>query len=774
MATELGSAFISVGLGTNKLGAEIKQAFGGAGDVGESAGKEAGSRFGGAIGIAAAAVGALGIGSFFKSAVSGAADLQQSVGAIDSVFQGSAAQMHSWAQSAATDVGLSANEFNELGTLIGSQLKNGGTAMDELAPKTQSLITTGADLASMFGGTTAEAVGALSSALKGERDPIERYGVSLNQAKIDAEAAALGFEKVGGSLSAEANQAATLSLIMQQTSAAHGNFASEADTLAHKQQVLNAQWANGKARIGDALLPAVSGLTGALSSALGPAIDGSVAAIKTLVGGATGLYDLLVKGDFTTAFREAFKVEEDSGLVDFLFDVREAAVDIGGKIKTALSFIGPMFASLSATWGPLLPQIAALVASFSPLNIVFQAIGPVLPQIAGLFQVLALTLGTVLTGALQQLTPIIQGLIGTLSGVLVSIMPVINAMFVVFSEALVDLVPVIMGVLGAVLPLVASLVTQLAPIIVNLVTSILPPLMSIFGNIVTSIGPLITIIAGALIPIIAALLPIVVNVFNTVAQVITSVMQIVQGVIQVVTGLIKGDWENVWTGIQNIFGGIWGAIRAIVSGAITHVGAIISGGMGLVSGYISGALGNIGQFFADTWSNVVDGVSGVIDDVASHFSGLMGSITGAIGNAGSALFSTGASIVQGLIDGIGSMMGSIGRAVINIVPEAIRGPFEDLLGIHSPSRVFRDYGVNIGQGLILGIDGMHKKVASSVTGLVSVPAAPSFTAGSFTPVSAGYTAGGPGVSIGTVHVRDENELARVLSTRQRDALAVYQ
>ena len=62
MATELGSAFRSVGLGTNKLGAEIKQAFGASGDIGEQAGKEAGSRFGGAVGIAAAAIGALGIG----------------------------------------------------------------------------------------------------------------------------------------------------------------------------------------------------------------------------------------------------------------------------------------------------------------------------------------------------------------------------------------------------------------------------------------------------------------------------------------------------------------------------------------------------------------------------------------------------------------------------------------------------------------------------------------------------------------------------------------
>lgn len=105
----------------------------------------------------------------------------------------------------------------------------------------------------------------------------------------------------------------------------------------------------------------------------------------------------------------------------------------GVKIRSAFSMVGPMFASLGATWGTLIPQVFALVSSFSPLALIFKAIQPVLPQIAGLFQVLALTLGTVLTGALQQLTPIIQMLVGTLSGVLVSIMPVINAMFIVLS-----------------------------------------------------------------------------------------------------------------------------------------------------------------------------------------------------------------------------------------------------------------------------------------------------------------------------------------------------
>lgn len=207
---------------------------------------------------AGVAVAGAGLAILAKRSVVAAANLEQSEGAIDSIFKGSAGQMHKWAKGASTSVGLTANEFNELGSLIGAQLKNGGTAMDQLAPKTNNLIGLGADLSSMFGGSTREAVEALSSALKGERDPIERYGVSLNQAKIDAEAAALGFKKVGGSLSTEASQAATLSLVMKQTADAHGNFAREAATLSHQGQVMRAQFGNLESTLGKGLTPALA------------------------------------------------------------------------------------------------------------------------------------------------------------------------------------------------------------------------------------------------------------------------------------------------------------------------------------------------------------------------------------------------------------------------------------------------------------------------------------------------------------------------------------
>lgn len=238
----------------------------------------------GTIAAGAAAVGSAAIGAFVADGIGKAGDLEQSIGAVDTVFKGSARQMHAWAQGAAQSAGLTRDQYNQLATVLGTQLKNGGTAMSELGGKTNELVTLGADLASMFGGTTADAVGALSSALKGERDPIERYGVSLKQATIDAKAAELGFTKVGGSLSNEAQQAATLALIMEQTKDAHGNFAKEADTVQGKQARLSAQWTNLSARIGTAFLPALAAIGDWVATRVMPKLERLGTELETRVG----------------------------------------------------------------------------------------------------------------------------------------------------------------------------------------------------------------------------------------------------------------------------------------------------------------------------------------------------------------------------------------------------------------------------------------------------------------------------------------------------------
>lgn len=212
-----------------------------------------GRKLGAVAGIAAGAIGV--VGAVGKAAFDSASNLEQQVGAVDAVFGKAAGRMHGYAEQAAQTVGLATADYSQLASVLGSQLSNAGFAGDKLTGTTDDLIKKGADLAAQFGGSTADAVQALSSVLKGETDPIEKYGVSIKQSDINAKLAASGQDKLTGAALKSATAAAALSLVTDQTKNSQGAFARESDTAAGKMATLSAMWENGKAKLGEGLLP---------------------------------------------------------------------------------------------------------------------------------------------------------------------------------------------------------------------------------------------------------------------------------------------------------------------------------------------------------------------------------------------------------------------------------------------------------------------------------------------------------------------------------------
>lgn len=213
------------------------------------------------------------IGAIGKASFDAASDLQQSTGAIDSVFGDWALDIEQSAQAAHDAVGLSTSDYENLASVIGSQLHGAGMAHDEMTDKTQALITKGADLAATFGGTTADAVSALSGVLKGEFDPIERYGVSIKQSDVNARLAAEGNDKLTGAALKTATANAALALITEQTASSQGSFARESDTAAGASQRLSAWFENTKASLGEKLLPMFVTATGWFTDKVVPSIE---------------------------------------------------------------------------------------------------------------------------------------------------------------------------------------------------------------------------------------------------------------------------------------------------------------------------------------------------------------------------------------------------------------------------------------------------------------------------------------------------------------------
>lgn len=309
---EVASAYVSLIPSARGFGKQLDSQI--SGDI-DGSGKKAGSKWGSALKASAlAGLAGLGVaaGKILGDSVRAASEAEQAVGGVQAVFGKYADSVLADSKKAAAGLGLSAAAYNELITASGAMLKNKG--LKSFATDARDLVKVGADLAAQYGGSTKDAVDALNSALRGESDPIERYGISMNAAAIQAEALSLGLVKNVkdlGKIKAAQNGAilaqrkyntalsehgkgsdevlaaesslvrsksalskalegtkaqltdaqkaqAALSLVTKQSADAQGAFARESDTLAGQQQRLGAEWDNLKVKLGTALLPALT------------------------------------------------------------------------------------------------------------------------------------------------------------------------------------------------------------------------------------------------------------------------------------------------------------------------------------------------------------------------------------------------------------------------------------------------------------------------------------------------------------------------------------
>ena len=209
------------------------------------------------VGTLGVTLGFAGIIQGAKSSVEAASDLEQQFGALDSIFKGNAGEMKVFAKEM-NNIGLSSAEAARQSSLLGALLKGSGLNIDQTAGKTKGLVKLAGDLAATFGGPTSDAVRAISSLLRGERDPIERYGVSLKQVDINAQMLKDAKNGLVFASDKEAAIQATLTLLYEKTKDAQGQAAREADSYAGVTAALTAKFEDMQAEIGQALLPVLT------------------------------------------------------------------------------------------------------------------------------------------------------------------------------------------------------------------------------------------------------------------------------------------------------------------------------------------------------------------------------------------------------------------------------------------------------------------------------------------------------------------------------------
>jgi hypothetical protein len=206
-------------------------------------------------------------------AIQAASDLQENTSKIKVIFGDAGKAVTDFAKTAAREIGQSQNQVLAAAGTFGTFGKAAGLAGDQLATFTTDFITLSADLASFNNTTPDEAINAIGAALRGEAEPLRRFGVLLNDATLKAAALELGIYSGSGALTAQQKILAAQKVIYEQTGDAQGDFERTSDGLANQQRILSAQFENVKTKIGELLLPVFSTLVKFLNDEVLPAVD---------------------------------------------------------------------------------------------------------------------------------------------------------------------------------------------------------------------------------------------------------------------------------------------------------------------------------------------------------------------------------------------------------------------------------------------------------------------------------------------------------------------
>ncbi|MDH4158648.1 MAG: hypothetical protein OEV62_00140 [Actinomycetota bacterium] len=334
----------------SRFAANLRDVDGHAGRAGGGASRSFVDKFtSGLGGIAtglAATFAAVQVGGFLKGAVDEASSLSESLSKVGAVFGDSADEIVGWSKTAATSLGQSQQQALEAAGTFGNLFRAMGLGEGVAAGMSTEIIGLATDLASFNNAEVDDVLLALRSGLVGETEPLRRFGVNLNDARIKAEAFRLGLVdssvdvrklsaaeeaadkaarkvaktleekgeasveyadavrdaeqanaalagvldgKIPDTLDAATKAQAAYSLILADTSIAQGDFARTSDGLANQQRILAAQITDLKSRIGTALLPSVIAVVSALNRNLLPAFDRVSAVVGPLAARAADL-----------------------------------------------------------------------------------------------------------------------------------------------------------------------------------------------------------------------------------------------------------------------------------------------------------------------------------------------------------------------------------------------------------------------------------------------------------------------------------------------------
>lgn len=183
---------------------------------------------------------------------------------------------------------------------------------------------------------------------------------------------------------------------------------------------------------------------------------------------------------------------------------------------------------------------------------------------------------------------------------------------------------------------------------------------------------------------------------------------------------IKSIWTSVWTAVSQFFTDVWNKIVAFFTPIINGIRNTIGNVLNAISGVWTSVWNSVSSFLGNIWHGITSAVSNGIQSVSNTVGRIRDTVLGAVSGAGGWLYDTGRQIISGLINGIGGAFQWVRNTISNLGSSLV-GWAKGVLGIHSPSRIFRDeVGKWIPAGMAQGIDKASGLVADSIDGLTDM------------------------------------------------------
>lgn len=638
-----------------------------------------------------------------------------------------------------------------------------GLTSDKAYILSKNLTQLAYDEGSYWNKDVAETFTAMSSAISGEIEPIRRLGVDLSQARLQQELLALGFNKQVSSLSQADKAVLRYIAIMKQTANVQGNLAQTIQSPANQIKILKAQLDMLAKSVGSLLYPTLKSILPPLIAAV-QLIREFVEWVAKLMGVKVVFTDFTKSADSVGGIGDAMDDTADStkkaakALKDYTMGFDELNIidpaqgsSGSGSGASAGNILGDvdlsgydMFKQYNEEFAkqidaikqkikamlPLIATVATALAAWKLTNLIMDIVDAIHKMNA--LKSIVLGLGVFTVGIVLEITGIkdaiengvngknfaeivLGALIGTTGA---AILGKGIAQFIVtgfgnttvgaaIKEAGGSTAGAIIGAaVGGIVTGIPMFVTGVYDAVkngLNTLNGILIPLGSTMtgagiGAIIGSLGGPIGTGIGALIGlIVGGLTDVGIAIYQNWDKITESLDKASESLKNWFVGV--GEWwHEKWQGFSTNFQTAWESLPGFVQHPIQ---ALNQASAGLKQWFVG-----VGEWWSQKWAGF-----------KVNWDKAWNSLVDTIKNLPAKFLDYGKNIVQGLINGINQGIENAKKTVGGLA-KAIIDKFTTETDIHSPSKLFEQFGIYIDQGLANGIAAAQGYVNDAMNKLV--------------------------------------------------------